>query len=49
MQGWFSQIIIGIIVTVIGTVLADAFVARHHGRGFLPSMHHSSGPRGPGR
>jgi hypothetical protein len=26
MQGWFSQIAIGIIVTVIGTVIANALV-----------------------
>lgn len=48
MQSWLSQIIIGVIVTVIGTVLADALVARHHGRGFIPAISHA-GPRMPGR
>jgi uncharacterized membrane protein YeaQ/YmgE (transglycosylase-associated protein family) len=43
MQGWFSQIVIGIIVTVIGTVIANALVGS--GRGghhFVPGIH--SGP-----
>jgi hypothetical protein len=33
MRGVFSQIVIGVIVTVIGTVIANAVVGggRHHG------------------
>ncbi|HVZ04235.1 hypothetical protein [Hyphomicrobium sp.] len=47
MQGWFSQIVIGIIVTVIGTVIANALVGGG-GRGghhFVPGIHFGSGRR----
>jgi hypothetical protein len=44
MRGVFSQIVIGIIVTVIGTVIANAVVGngRHH---FLPGIHYSGSSR----
>ncbi|MFA5956152.1 hypothetical protein [Hyphomicrobium sp.] len=42
MQGWFSQIIIGVIVTVIGTFIADAFTGGHVGRHFAHGYHASS-------
>ena len=32
MQGWFSQIVIGIIVTVVGTVIANSIVRGPGGR-----------------
>jgi hypothetical protein len=47
MRNWFSQIVIGIIVTVVGTVLANAIIkgkGRHFGGGY-----HSSGPWKSGR
>ncbi len=37
MRGWFGQIIIGIIVTVAGTVIADAIVG--HGRHTIGASH----------
>jgi uncharacterized membrane protein YeaQ/YmgE (transglycosylase-associated protein family) len=42
MQGWFSQIIIGVIVTVIGTLVADALTGGHVSRHFAPGYHSSS-------
>lgn len=34
MRNWFSQLVIGIIVTVVGTVVADAIVRPgQHGAG----------------
>jgi len=47
MRGFFSQILIGVIVTVIGTVIANAIVRGGHGRGF--HVGHFSGPREAGR
>ena len=44
MQGWFSQIIIGIIVTVVGTVIANSIVRGPGGRHFSMSGMHFSGP-----
>jgi len=41
MKGWISQIVIGIIVTVVGTVLANALV-RGHGRHSITGIHFSS-------
>jgi hypothetical protein len=41
MKGWISQIMIGIIVTVVGTVLANAIV-RGHGRHSITGVHFSS-------
>jgi len=43
MQGWFSQIVIGIIVTVVGTVIANSIVGGRGGRHFSPGFH-ISGP-----
>jgi hypothetical protein len=46
MQGWFSQIVIGIVVTVVGTLIANAVVGG--GRGghhFIPGIHFSGGSR----
>ena len=48
MRGWFSQIIIGVIVTVIGTVLADAVIKGMGGRGLFGGGHYS-GPFRSGR
>lgn len=42
MKGWFSQIMIGIIVTVVGTVIANAIVRGGHKRHSLPGIHFSS-------
>jgi hypothetical protein len=47
MQGWMSQIIIGVIVTVIGTVIADAVIKGMGGRGAFGG--HYSGPFRSGR
>ena len=41
MQGWFSQIIIGVVVTVIGTLLTDAITGSHMSRHFAPGYHSS--------
>jgi hypothetical protein len=41
MRGLFSQIIIGVIVTVLGTVIANAIVGGGRGHHFLPG--HFSG------
>ena len=46
MRGFLSQIIIGVIVTVVGTVIADSIVRGGHGRGFGA---HFSGPFKSGR
>jgi hypothetical protein len=42
MRGLLSQIIIGVIVTVIGTLVADAFTGSHVSRHFVPGYHSSS-------
>jgi len=44
MRGVFSQIVIGVIVTVIGTVIANAVVGngRHH---LMPGGHYSASRR----
>ncbi len=39
MQGWFSQIVVGIIVTVVGTVIANAIVGGRGGHNFMPGIH----------
>jgi hypothetical protein len=44
MKDWIPQIVIGIIVTVVGTVLANA-VVRGHGHHTLPGIHFSAGAR----
>ena len=45
MQGWFSQIIIGIIVTVVGTVIANSIVRGPGGRHFMSGVHFSGPTR----
>jgi hypothetical protein len=42
MKSWLSQIVIGVIVTVIGTVVANSLM-RGHGRHFASGTH-VSGP-----
>jgi hypothetical protein len=42
MQGWFGQIIIGVIVTVIGTLVADAISGGHMTRHFSHGYHASA-------
>jgi hypothetical protein len=39
MKDWIPQIVIGIIVTVVGTIIANAVVGGGHGRHFLPGAH----------
>ncbi len=46
MRDWMSQIVIGIIVTVVGTVIAHAIVSGHGGRSFLGGSHFSGPVRG---
>jgi hypothetical protein len=48
MKGWLSQIVIGVIVTVIGTVLANAIVGKGRGKHSY-SGYHFSRPAHPGR
>jgi hypothetical protein len=48
MKGWLSQIVIGIIVTVVGTVIANAVVRGMGGKGFLGGGHYA-GPSRAGR
>ncbi len=48
MQNWMSQIIIGVIVTVVGTVIADAVIKGMGGRGLFGGSHYS-GPFRSGR
>jgi hypothetical protein len=46
MKGWVSQIVIGIIVTVVGTVIADAILQGGKGRKrFFGDSHYSGLPR----
>jgi uncharacterized membrane protein YeaQ/YmgE (transglycosylase-associated protein family) len=45
MQGWFSQIVVGIIVTVVGTVIANAIVGGRGGHNFMPGIHFSGSSR----
>lgn len=46
MRDWVSQIVIGIIVTVVGTVIANAIVSGHGGRGFSGGSHFPGFVRG---
>jgi hypothetical protein len=46
MKGWMSQIVIGIIVTVVGTVIANAIVRGTGGKSFIGGSHYSGGFRG---
>jgi len=48
MQNWMSQIVIGVIVTVIGTVIAHAILSGKGGRQFFGGGHYS-GPSRAGR
>ncbi len=41
MRGLFSQIVIGIIVTVIGTLVTDAITGGNMSRHFVPGVHGS--------
>jgi hypothetical protein len=45
MRGWMSQIVIGIIVTVVGTVIANAIVGGS-GRHVFGGSHFSGPARG---
>jgi uncharacterized membrane protein YeaQ/YmgE (transglycosylase-associated protein family) len=42
MQGWFAQIVIGIVVTVIGGLITDAVTGGHMTRHFAHGYHASS-------
>ena len=45
-ESWMSQIVIGIIVTVVGTVIADAILQGGKGRKrFFSDSHYSGLPR----
>ena len=46
MRDWFSQIVIGVIVTVIGTVIAHAIITGKGGRYFFGGGHYSGPARG---
>jgi hypothetical protein len=46
MKGWMSQIVIGVIVTVVGTVIAHAIISGKGGRYFFGSGHYSGPVRG---
>jgi hypothetical protein len=48
MPNWLSQIVIGVIVTVLGTLIAHAIIAGKGGRHFLGGGHYS-GPVRSGR
>jgi hypothetical protein len=48
MQSWMSQIVIGIVVTVVGTVIAHAIISGNGGRYFFGGGHYS-GPWRSGR
>jgi hypothetical protein len=46
MKGWMSQIVIGIIVTVVGTVIANAIINGGRGKTFFGGSYHSGPSRG---
>jgi len=46
MKGWMSQIVIGIIVTVVGTVIANAIISGKGGKGFFGGGYHAGPARG---
>ena len=48
MHNWMSQIVIGVIVTVIGTVIAHTIISGKGGRHFFGGGHYS-GPARSGR
>jgi xanthine/uracil permease len=41
MQNWMSQIVIGVVVTVIGTVVAHVVVKGMGGKGLFGGSHYS--------
>jgi hypothetical protein len=49
MRGWASQIVIGIIVTVVGTIIANAVTKGFGGRKHWHGGGHYSGPARAGR
>lgn len=49
MQNWMSQIIIGIVVTVVGTVIANAIISDKGGRKFFGGGYSHWGPARSGR
>ena len=49
MRYWTSQIVIGIIVTVVGTVIANAVIKAFGGRKHTVDAPHYSGPARAGR
>ncbi|HXE68172.1 MAG TPA: hypothetical protein VN523_02375 [Hyphomicrobiaceae bacterium] len=49
MRYWTSQIVIGIIVTVVGTVIANAVIKAFGGRKHAVDAPHYSGPARAGR
>jgi hypothetical protein len=48
MRDWMSQIVIGIIVTVVGTVIAHAIISSKGGKSFFGGGHYG-GPARSGR
>jgi len=48
MRNWLSQIVIGIVVTVVGTVIAQAVIRGLGGKSFFGGGHYS-GPYRAGR
>ena len=46
MRNWTSQIVIGIIVTVVGTVIANAIIGGKGCRNFIGGSHFSGPVRG---
>ena len=49
MRYWTSQIVIGIVVTVVGTVIANAVIKSFGGRKHALDAGHYSGPGRGGR
>ena len=45
MKGWMSQIVIGIIVTVVGTVIANAVVRGMGGKKLFGGSHYAGPPQ----
>jgi hypothetical protein len=46
MQGWMSQIVIGIIVTVAGTLIANALIRGNGGKHFYGGSYSGSARAG---
>jgi hypothetical protein len=44
-KNWISQIVIGIIIAVVGTVIADSIMRGFGHRGFLGGIHFSGSSR----